>query len=158
MKTVTFTAELERSGGKVVIHLPFDLAEVWDALDRYCLRASVNGRMWRGQPARIGDRMVISCGPVWMRDNNVQPGDSVQVEVSIEKPHSNSVAEDVQEALHRDPAHCRRFNSELTTHRLTYLRWIDEAKKPETRQARIEKMLVMLAETKDSSSPARKTS
>jgi hypothetical protein len=55
-----------------------------------------------------------------------------------------SLPDDLNHAL--DAAGLRdTFMNMSPSHRKEYLKWIDEAKKPETRQRRLEKMLEMIA-------------
>jgi uncharacterized protein YdeI (YjbR/CyaY-like superfamily) len=52
-----------------------------------------------------------------------------------------SVAPDVIEALRGNPAALSRFEGLPPSHKAEYLKWIDEAKRPETRQRRIAGMI-----------------
>jgi uncharacterized protein YdeI (YjbR/CyaY-like superfamily) len=52
----------------------------------------------------------------------------------------------LQELLNQHPSEKNFFESLAYTHRKEYLNWIIEARKPETRQSRLEKMLEMLKE------------
>jgi uncharacterized protein YdeI (YjbR/CyaY-like superfamily) len=52
---------------------------------------------------------------------------------------------ELQTALTKSPAISQSFNALSYSHKKEYVDWIDSAKKPETRQKRIEKMAEMLA-------------
>ena len=52
-----------------------------------------------------------------------------------------SVASDVIEALRETPAALSSFEALAPSHKAEYLKWIDEAKRPETRQRRIAGMI-----------------
>ena len=74
-----------------------------------------------------------------------EPGDSVEVVVELDdKPREVEVAQDVQAAL-KAARQIELFNSLAFSHRREYIRWIEEAKRPETRRHRIQKMTALLA-------------
>ena len=51
---------------------------------------------------------------------------------------------DLQKMLKNNKALLKFFDSLAYTHRIEYMRWIEEAKKPETRRARLKKTIEML--------------
>lgn len=55
-----------------------------------------------------------------------------------------NVDADVQAALTAHPAVKNKFDKLSNSHQNEYLQWIGEAKKPETRAKRIEKMIEMI--------------
>jgi uncharacterized protein YdeI (YjbR/CyaY-like superfamily) len=65
-------------------------------------------------------------------------------------PHARARAvtapKDLKAALARFPLLDSRFSTLAPSHKKEYVDWITEAKRPETRKARIEKTLKMLAE------------
>jgi uncharacterized protein YdeI (YjbR/CyaY-like superfamily) len=54
---------------------------------------------------------------------------------------SVEVADDIRAALDANPVARRAFEKMPPSHRREYVTWIEEAKKPETRARRIEKMV-----------------
>ena len=56
------------------------------------------------------------------------------------------VPADLQQLLQKDPQAHRFFAALSYTHQKEYVQWITEAKKPETRQRRLDKTLQMLKE------------
>ena len=56
-----------------------------------------------------------------------------------------TIPTDFAEALRKAPQSLAFFEQLAPTHRKEYIRWIEEAKKPETRQNRIAKAVEMLA-------------
>jgi uncharacterized protein YdeI (YjbR/CyaY-like superfamily) len=59
-----------------------------------------------------------------------------------------TIPADLRAALARAPSVAARFSSLSPSHRREYVDWIAEAKRTETREARIDKTLRMLAEKK----------
>ena len=62
-----------------------------------------------------------------------------------------TIPTDFAEALRKAPQSLAFFEQLAPTHRKEYIRWIEEAKKPETRQNRIAKAVGMLTEGKKTS-------
>jgi len=58
------------------------------------------------------------------------------------------VPADLEALLSQNPESKTKFDTLAYTHRREYVQWIEEAKKPETRQRRLEKTLEMLLEGK----------
>jgi hypothetical protein len=143
-KLKTFSAAIEKVGSRSFIALPFDADEAWGARDRHSLTGSVGGCKWRGALATIGDRGGIALGPVWLRDAGLNVGDVAEVALSPEGPQAESLAEDIAAALRAEPKASAFFDSLQTFHRNNYMRWLDSAKKPETRAKRVREMVAML--------------
>ena len=59
-------------------------------------------------------------------------------------PQSEALAADITEALNAAPEAETFFHSVAPFYRKNFLRWIDQAKRPETRAARIAEMVKML--------------
>ena len=71
--------------------------------------------------------------------------------VNRKKPSENreiAVPEDLKEILDNNPLAKEIFDGYAYTHRKEYVRWIEEAKRPETRQNRLAKTIEMLKEKK----------
>jgi hypothetical protein len=78
-----------------------------------------------------------------------QPGDSVHIElVKLEEPRIVVVPEDLQKLLQQHPDALQVFNGLLFAHLWECVNWINDAKKKDTRQRRMEKHLQMLMEKK----------
>jgi uncharacterized protein YdeI (YjbR/CyaY-like superfamily) len=71
-------------------------------------------------------------------------GDVAEVALSPEGPQAESLAEDIAAALRAEPKASAFFDSLQTFHRNNYMRWLDSAKKPETRAKRVREMVAML--------------
>jgi hypothetical protein len=140
-----FTATADADGrGRVVVPVPFDPDEVWGVKSRHHVTGTVNAVRFRGaiEPA---DRRIVFT-PAWLRDNDLAPGDRVEIELSPEGPQRADLAEDVAAALDAAPAAAAFFDSLAQFYRRAYLRWVDGTKRrPELRAARIAEMVELLA-------------
>jgi uncharacterized protein YdeI (YjbR/CyaY-like superfamily) len=75
----------------------------------------------------------------------VEAGQRVEIEVELdEEPRVVEVPEDLAVALGREHDARDAFERLSYTHIKEYVRWIEEAKREETRRSRIEKAISML--------------
>lgn len=139
-----FRALVSASGTRTVIDLPFDPNAAWGARERHYVRGTVNGQTIRGRLESGSGGWWISLGPGWCRDNGVKTGDEVEVVLAPEGPQTDNIAPDIAAALEADPDAKTFFESLATFYRRNYMRWIDEARRPETRAARIAATVALL--------------
>jgi hypothetical protein len=144
MTAQRFIAMVTKSGSKTFIVLPFNPNEVWGAKQRHHTTGTINGCNWRGALAADGDAYVLALGPAWRRDNRVEAGVEVEVELTPEGPQTDALAPDVAAALDAAPDAQAFFASLATFYRNGYLRWIAGARRPEIRQARITELISLL--------------
>lgn len=140
-----FTATVEKlDGSRVGVRLPFVPADAWGERARYHITGTVDRKTIRGELQRLGDDWVLALGPAWRRDNLVGLGDAVSVALSPEGPQETNVAPDIATALAASAQATAFFESMPTFYRKNFMRWIDGAKRPETRAARITEMVGLL--------------
>lgn len=139
-----FSAEVTQTGSKVSILLPFDPNVTWGEKERHHVRGEVDGYAFRGPLAFESGKYILVLGAAWRRDTGIQVGDVVKVTLSPEGPQMDNLPEDVVAALQADD-HARVFFESLATfYRKGYLRWIQGARQPEMRTARIAEMMQLL--------------
>jgi len=144
MNVQRFHATLEKVGTKTVLPIPFDPDEVWGSKPRHHITGTVNGRKVRGALLADGDRFFLSLGAAWRRDSGLDAGDAVEVELAPEGPQFADLAPDIAAALDASPAARAFFEGLATFYRKGYLRWINGARRPETRASRIGEMIGLL--------------
>jgi uncharacterized protein YdeI (YjbR/CyaY-like superfamily) len=77
----------------------------------------------------------------------VEPGDTVDVTIVLDKaPRELEVPPALAAALATAPEAAAAYDRLAYTHRKEYARWIEEAKRDETRARRVEQALTMLRE------------
>lgn len=140
-----FTARIQKKGSRAFVPLPFTPDEFWGVKERHNVAGTLSGRKIRGKIEPFGDQFGLSLGPVWLRDNRLAPGDEVEADLSPEGPQIENLPEDLAIALKGSAAAQDFFNGLTTFDRKNYLRWVESAKRPETRAARIREMVVRLA-------------
>lgn len=144
MTVQRFKTIITKSGTRTFITIPFDPNAVWGVKQRHHITGTVNGHGVRGSLGSDGNHYFLPLGAAWRRDCGLDVGDEVEVALSLEGPQSESLAADIASALDTDANAKAFFESLATFYRNTYIKWIESAKRPETRQARIEEMLTLL--------------
>jgi hypothetical protein len=142
--TQRFKTVLMKSGSRIFIPIPFNPNEVWGVKKRHHITGTVNGHGVRGSLGSDGKQYFLPLGAVWRRDNALEAGDTVDVRLSPEGPQSESLSTDIADALDAEPQAKVFFESLATFYRNTYIKWIESAKRPETRIARIHEMIELL--------------
>jgi bifunctional DNA-binding transcriptional regulator/antitoxin component of YhaV-PrlF toxin-antitoxin module len=140
-----FHARLESAGGGAFVTIPFDVEQVFGA-KRVPVKATIDGEPYRGSLVRMGgpDHMLIVLKEIREKIGK-GPGD--EVEVTVEKDDEPRVVQPPPElaaALAADPDAAAHFERLAYSHRREYVKWIEEAKRPETRAGRVGKAVAML--------------
>ena len=140
-----FTAIAEgRPGGGISIKLPFDPAAAWGERERYDLTGTINGHKVRGKLTSRAGGHSLDLGPAWCRDATVVVGAHIVVVLAPEGPQLGAMAADIAAALEAVPDARRFFESLPTFYRKNFNRWIEGAKRPETRAKRIAETVAAL--------------
>ncbi|MCG2785100.1 MAG: YdeI/OmpD-associated family protein [Anaerolineae bacterium] len=143
-----FDAIIEREGKFTFVAIPFSPAEAWGAKPRYHVTGTINDFPVRGTLGVLGQDYFLRLGAAWMRDSATEIGASVRVRLGLEGPQEENLAPDIVQAL-TENAHAKEFFDSLPTfYRKNYIRWIESAKRQETRARRVAEMLALLNESK----------
>jgi hypothetical protein len=138
MRAKRFTVTLERVGKTATMfRVPFDLAEAFGRA-RPAVAVSIRGHTWRTTPGvydRVGHIVVNRAVKA---ATGVGAGDRVRVTMELDvEPRIVDVPQDLRAALAQDDAASGAFGRLSYTHGREYVEWIEEAKRPETRDRRI---------------------
>ena len=139
-----FQTTLQVSSSRVFIAIPFDPQLVWGTKQRHYVSGTINGMAFRGSLGSDGTSYFLPVGEAWRRDCGVNPGDILTVILEPEGPQQEALAQDIADALASEPDAAQFFHSLATFYRKNYIRWIESAKKTETRLARIAEMMTLL--------------
>ncbi|OWY19856.1 DUF1905 domain-containing protein [Sphingobacteriales bacterium UPWRP_1] len=147
----TFTAQLLPVGNMdaAYINIPFDVkAEFGRANAR--VKATFDGEPYRGSVMSEGNGTYSLLVLKEIRQKiGKKTGETVTVTLQADtEERTVTVPDDLLQALEQHAEAKLVFNKYSYTHRKEYVRWIEEAKKPETRQRRIQKAIEMIAENK----------
>jgi hypothetical protein len=146
-KTRTFNAEIRmEAGGRMVIALPFDPAEVWGRRSRYHLTGTIDGRPVRTALSSRAGGAALVLGPASGCNRGLKDGDRVEVSLRPEGPQVDGLAPDIALALDANLEARRFFESLATFYRKGWLTWIDATRRrPEVRVERIAQMVELLS-------------
>jgi hypothetical protein len=144
MTTQRFKTTVASEGSRTYIAIPFNPNEVWGVKQRHHITGSINGCGVRGSLGADGSQYFLPLGAAWRRDSGVEAGAEVEVVLTPEGPQTDTLAPDIAAALESEPEARAFFESLATFYRNGYVRWIESAKRPETRRARIAEMLSLL--------------
>ena len=136
-------------GGKTAtgIPVPDQVVEALGSGKRPPVTITVNGHTYRTTAVRMGGRFFVPLSAENRAAAGVAAGDDITVDVEPDTaPREVSVPEDLAAAM--DDAVRATYDGLSFTHRKEWVRWVEEAKKPETRASRIEKTVAGLREGK----------
>ena len=139
MARITFEALLQSdtASGGAFVAVPGDVRAVFGRA-RPRVRVTINGHTWRSTLSVYGRASLLGINRAHREAAGVAPGDTVAVVVeSDEEPRTVEVPAELAAALAASPEAQGRFDAMPYTHRLEYVRWVEEAKRPETRARRI---------------------
>lgn len=144
MNIQTFQAIILQEKGRAFIRLGFDPSAVWGKKEKHHISGTINSHMIRGPLAEDGDSYILVLGAAWCRDSGLGVGDEVEVSIHPEGPQADNIAPDIAAALASEPTAQTFFEALPTFYRKNYIRWIESAKRAETRVNRIQEMVDLL--------------
>jgi hypothetical protein len=144
LTTQHFKTMIAKSGTRTFIPIPFNPNEIWGVKQRHHITGTVNGYGVRGSLGSDRKQYFLPLGAAWRRDCGIDAGDEVNVVLSPEGPQSETLSADIADALEAEPQAKAFFESLATFYRNTYIKWIENAKRPETRAVRIKEMIELL--------------
>jgi hypothetical protein len=146
MGSIKLTTTLQPRGPAAAVVLDDEqVAAVGEGARRFPVVATVNGYTWRGAVARMGGENLLGLNKAIRAAAGVQAGDTVQVEVALDaEERTVEVPEALTAALDADPTARAAFDGLAYSHRKEFARWIEEAKREETRDRRVVQALEML--------------
>ncbi|HZR50286.1 MAG TPA: YdeI/OmpD-associated family protein [Streptosporangiaceae bacterium] len=145
-----FRATLELHGKTATgIEVPSSVVEELGAGQRPPVLVTLGSYTYRTTVARMGGRFLVGVNASHREAAGVAAGDVLDVEiVNDTAPREVTVPDDLAGALAADDAASATFGSLSYTHRKEWVRWVEEAKKPETRATRVTKTVESLREGK----------
>ncbi len=140
------TAELVARGPAAAIVLTEEQVQaVGEGAKRFPVRATINGRELRLSVARMRGEYLLGLSRANREAADVSAGDTVTVELELDAaPREVPTPPALAQALAADPTAQAAFDRLAYTHRKEFARWIDEAKRDETRERRVVEAIKML--------------
>ena len=146
----TFTAPIKNAGGGgAYVEVPFDVEKVFGS-KRPKVKALIEGVPYRGTLVRMGSECHML--PV-LKDIREQIsknfGDEIKIIVEPDvEPRLIEIPKDLSKEFKKDKDAKAFFDKLAYTHQKEYVKWIEEAKREETRRSRIVKTMEMLKKGK----------
>jgi Bacteriocin-protection, YdeI or OmpD-Associated/Domain of unknown function (DUF1905) len=143
---ISLTGELVARGPAAAFVLDDDqVAAVGEGAKRFPVLATVNGYTWRTSVARMRGEFLVGLSKEVRAGAGVQAGDTVSLELKLDsEPRTVEIPPALAEALEADPEAKATFEGLAFTHRKEFARWIEEAKREETRARRVTQALDMI--------------
>ena len=150
MGSIAFRGTLEPRGPAAAVVLDDEqVAAVGEGAKRFPVVATVNGYSWRTTVTRMRGEFLVGLSKAVRQEAGAEAGDTVEVKLELDTaPREVEVPEALSNALAGDAAARAAFDGLAYTHRKEYARWIDEAKRDETRERRVARALEMLRQGK----------
>ena len=146
MKKYKFKAKIEAGdGGGAYILFPYDTEKEFATKGRVPIKATFDGVPYTGSLVKYGQPQHM-LGLLKSIREQIGKGPGDTIEVSIQKDEEERVVEipPAFEKLLQKEGLLPAFEKLSYTHRKEYCRWLTEAKREETRLARLEKAVAML--------------
>ena len=126
-----------------MVEVPLDVRDVFGEA-RPPVRGTVNGVPFRTRVAVYGGKSYLGFNRDIRHAAGIGDGDDVEIELERdEAPREVEVPAAFAEALEQGGVRAE-FDALSFTHRKEYVRWIEEAKRDETRERRLAKSVEML--------------
>jgi hypothetical protein len=111
------------------------------------VQVTVNGVSAQARVARMGGENLIGFSKKLRSELGVEIGQTVDVIIALDaSPRTVEVPSALADALAADTEAKAAFEALALTHKKEFARWVDEAKRAETRQWRVERTVQMLRE------------
>jgi hypothetical protein len=136
-------------GGKTAtgIPIPDEIIEALGSSKRPPVAITVNGHTYRTTAVRMGGRFLVPLSAENREAAGVAAGEDITVDLEADTaPREVTLPDDLAAAM--DDEARAAYDGLSYTHRKEWVRWVEEAKKPETRTTRIEKTVTGLREGK----------
>ncbi|BAP29456.1 uncharacterized protein CHSO_0419 [Chryseobacterium sp. StRB126] len=152
-KPILFTAIIKQNGemNAAFVEFPFSTEELFNKKGQVKIKVLFDDKVeYRGSLAKMkSDCHLLGLTQDIRKQLGKTFGDEVTVSLMEDKEERIvTIADDITSAFNENPDAKELFDKMSYTHKKEYIRWIEEAKKPETRENRKVKMIQMIIEGK----------
>lgn len=148
-QSVQFNAIIQQNGemNAAFVEFPFSTIELFDKKGQVKIKALFDDKVeYRGSLVKMkSDCHILGLTQEIRKQLNKTFGDNVSVSLIEDKEERTvEIADDISSIFNENQEAKILFDKMSYTHRKEYIRWIEEAKKPETRENRKIKMIQMI--------------
>ncbi|WP_454047948.1 DUF1905 domain-containing protein [Chryseobacterium sp. Marseille-Q8038] len=152
-KKIEFTAIIQQNGemNAAFVEFPFSTEELFNKKGQVKIKALFDNKIeYRGSLAKMkSDCHILGLTQEVRKQLDKTFGDEVSVSLIEDKEERVvEIADDIASVFNENPDAKGLFDKMSYTHKKEYIRWIEEAKKPETRENRKIKMIQMILDGK----------
>lgn len=146
---IEFKAVIKQNGtmNAAFVEFPFSTEELFNKKGQVKIKAIFDGTVeYRGSLAKMkSDCHILGLTQEIRKQLGKTFGDDVSVSlVEDQEERVVDIADDIAAVFDENPEARIMFDKMSYTHKKEYIRWIEEAKKPETRENRKIKMIQMI--------------
>jgi len=144
-KQITYQAKIWQMGNNTGIPVPEEVLEALGSGKRPLVRVTVNqDYTYRSAVAVMGGKYLISFSSAHREASGLQGGDEVEITLELDlEPRTVEIPADLKEALSAANV-LEAFENSAPSTKKEYVRQVNEAKKQETRERRIVKIVEKL--------------
>ncbi|MCS4304477.1 YdeI/OmpD-associated family protein [Chryseobacterium sp. BIGb0232] len=149
IQPILFTAIIKQNGemNAAFVEFPFSTEELFNKKGQVKIKAIFDGKVeYRGSLVKMkSDCHILGLTQEVRKQLGKTFGDEVTVSLLEDKEERTvEIADDIALVFKENPEAKALFDTMSYTHKKEYIRWIDDAKKPETRENRKIKMIQMI--------------
>jgi Bacteriocin-protection, YdeI or OmpD-Associated/Domain of unknown function (DUF1905) len=150
---IQFNAIIKQYGimNAAFVEFPFSTEELFNKKGQVKITAIIDDKVeYRGSLVKMkSDGHILGLTQEIRKELGKTFGDEISVSLSEDKEERTvEIADDILAVFNENPEAKSLFDKMSYTHRKEYIRWINEAKKRETRESRKYKMIQMILEDK----------
>ena len=121
---------------------PFDVVEVFHTKARVPVKGTINGFPFRSSLMNMGDGHMMAVNAQLRAGGNCKGGDTVDVVMELDEEERRVVlSASLKKIIASDPRTKESWAKLSFTHQKEWMRAIDDAKRPETKEKRITAMM-----------------
>ncbi|WP_312286877.1 YdeI/OmpD-associated family protein [Chryseobacterium gleum] len=152
-KPIEFTAIIQQNGemDAAFVEFPFSTEELFNKKGQVKVKVLFDNKVeYRGSLAKMkSDCHILGLTQEVRKQLGKTFGDEVSVSLMEDKEERVvEIADDIVSVFNENPEAKALFDKMSYTHKKEYIRWIEEARKPETRENRKVKMVQMILDGK----------
>jgi hypothetical protein len=145
--SVRLRAELQPRGPAAALVLTDDQVAALGAGKTPPVRVTINGVTVAARVGRMGGENLLGFSKKLRSDLGVEIGQRVDALIEVDAgPRTVEVPAALAKAFAKDKAAKAAFDALAPSHRKEFARWVEEAKRAETQQTRVEQTVQMLRE------------
>ena len=143
-----FRTVIQKTGKNTTgIEIPPEIVEALGGGKKPLVRITMNGETYRSSVAVMGGRYMVGVTAANRKQTGVQGGDEVDVRIELDtEPRVYEIPDDLAAALTAKPGAMEAFEASAPSARKEFIRQVNDAKKQETRERRITKIVDQLGD------------